>query len=413
MDIHEIAEKIYQNGGKLYIVGGAVRDMVMKREPNDVDYCVVGFTEAEFETLFPEAKKRGQYFPVYILHESEFALARKDTKTGRRHTEFEVETGKDVTIEEDLKRRDITMNSMAFDVLDKTLIDPYGGVEDIQNENIRATSDAFSEDPLRIYRVARFAAIYGFSVNNETIDMMNEAKDELIHLSAERVYAELYKAFETTNPSIFFNTLRRAGCLSVHFKEIEDLIGVIQPIEYHPEGDVYNHTMEAIDRATRYTNNPRIIYAVLVHDLGKAKTPKGNLPHHYNHEMLGEEPIRALSKRIKVPKSWEESGLIAAKEHMRAARYGEMKLSTKVDFLTKNARTVLGLRGLEIVANSDKNRGELIRFAKVGMSMLKEVTGKDIEDKKDYIKLKETIRNNRIKWLKIYENTNDLPKEGE
>ena len=179
MSIIEIANIIKENGGTLYLVGGAVRDEIMNRKVHDEDYCITGIEKEAFEKLFPNAYKRGKSFGVYDIENKEFTLARKDKKIGKGHKEFEVQNGKDITIEEDLARRDITINSIAKEVLTGKIIDPYGGTEDIQNKIIRATTDSFIEDPLRVYRVARFASQLNFAVEENTIKMMRKIKEEL------------------------------------------------------------------------------------------------------------------------------------------------------------------------------------------------------------------------------------------
>ena len=281
MNKEKIADIIKQNGGRLYLVGGAVRDSMLNRPISDEDYCVVGIDKETFIKLFPESYLRGKSFEVFDIEGKEFALARTEKKTGIGHKEFKITTGKEITIEEDLKRRDLGLNSIAKDVLTGELIDPFGGAEDIENKIIRATSKAFMEDPLRVYRAARFASELGFTVEENTIKMMTKLKDELSTLSKERVFVEFRKALGTNKPSIFFNVLKDAKVLNVHFKEINNLIGSLQPIEHHPEGDSYNHTMLALDNSVELTNDLLVRYSVLVHDLGKGLTPKEMYPHHY------------------------------------------------------------------------------------------------------------------------------------
>lgn len=281
MDIKEFANIIKQNGGRLYLVGGAVRDSLLNKPISDEDYLVVGIDKELFVKLFSESHARGKSFEVFDIDGSEFALARREKKIGKGHKEFEITTGKEISLEEDLKRRDITINSIAKDVLTQEIIDPFGGVKDIKNKVIRATSKAFLEDPLRVYRVARFASELGFNVEEDTLKMMNGLRNELTTLSKERVFAEFRKALNTSMPSTFFNVLKNADVLDIHFKEIYDLIGAIQPIVHHPEGDSYNHTMLALDNSTKLTNDLMIRYSVLVHDLGKGLTPESMYPHHF------------------------------------------------------------------------------------------------------------------------------------
>lgn len=266
MEITEIANKINNVGGKLYMVGGAVRDSFLEIEPKDYDYVVTSLTKEKFLELFPESNIRGKSFPVFDMYGAEFALARVEKKIDKGYKGFEITSSPEITIEQDLKRRDVTINSIAIDVLTKEIIDPFSGRKDIENKILRATSNAFREDPLRVYRVAKLAARFNFEVEEATINMMKSLREELDTLSKARVYSELYGALETAKPSIFFDVLRKANCLDIHFKEINDLIGVEQPLEHHPEGDCYNHSMEVLDRAAKRTNKVEVRFAALVHD---------------------------------------------------------------------------------------------------------------------------------------------------
>ena len=339
MDIENIAKIIKQNGGNTYLVGGAVRDAILNKSIKDEDYCVTGLTVEKFMELFPEAHIRGKSFEVFDLGHKEFALARKETKIGKGHKEFKVETSEDITIEEDLKRRDITINSIAQDVLTKEIIDPFGGQEDLENKIIRATSEKFSEDPLRVYRVARIAAILNFKVSKKTLNMMNRLKDELLTLSKERVFVEFRKALAAEKPSIFFEVLKEADVLDVHFKPVYDLIGAIQPVKYHPEGDSYNHTMLALDNSAKITNDVKIRFCTLVHDLGKGQTPKEMYPHHYNHEQRGIAPLKNLCKTLGCPTDWERCGKTAVLEHMKGGIFPQMTIPKKVTFIEKIDKT--------------------------------------------------------------------------
>ena len=315
--MNEIIEKIEKAGGKIYLVGGAVRDELLGQKAEDEDYCVVGISKESFKELFPEAIERGKAFAVFDLDGKEFAMARTESKIGMGHKAFNIEIGKHITIEQDLERRDLTINAMAKELSTGKLIDPFNGKKDLENRIIRATSSKFKEDPLRVYRVARFAAKLEFTVEERTIQWMKELKGELSSLSKERVFCEFRKALQANRPSIFFEVLRKAQVLDIHFKEISDLIGVEQPIKYHPEGDAYNHTMQALDTVCKLTKDEKIRYATLVHDLGKGLTPKEEYPHHYGHDKAGVKLVKELSKRIGTPKIWEKSGKIAAEEHMR------------------------------------------------------------------------------------------------
>lgn len=404
MDILEIANKIKQKGGNLYLVGGAIRDKLLGKEVHDEDYCVTGLDNKEFEDLFPEAYKRGSFFGVYDIEGKEIALARKETKVGTGHKEFEIENDKNITIEKDLERRDITINSIAKDVLTGEIIDPYDGKNDILNKIIRATTNAFVEDPLRVYRVARFAAELDFKVDTYTIEMMKGVKQELNTLSEERVFTEFRKALASNNPSIFFEVLRKANVLDVHFKEIYDLIGKIQPKKYHPEGDSYNHTMIVVDKSAQMTTNLIIRFSCLVHDLGKGITPKEILPHHYGHDKKGVKLVENLGKRLKIPKIWIKCGKIAASEHMLAGIFNQMKPSKQVDFITRVSKSPLGLEGMKIVVLCDKwKRENDIKFDVLGKECIKYINGDYIKQKYQILKkeeIGELLRKERIEWIK-------------
>lgn len=408
MDILEIVNKIKENDGNLYLVGGAVRDKLLGKEVHDEDYCVTGLNSKDFEKLFPEAHIRGKFFEVYDIDKKEFAMARKEKKSGKGHKEFEVETGKSITIIEDLKRRDITINSIAEEVLTGKLIDPFNGVKDIEDKIIRATSNSFKEDPLRVYRVARFAASLDFEVDENTIEMMKTLKDELNNLSKERVFTEFRKALETKKPSKFFDVLRRANVLDVHFKEIYDLIGNIQPEKYHPEGDSYNHTMIVVDHSAELTDDAKIRYAALVHDLGKGVTPKDMQPHHYGHDIKGVKIVEEFSNRLGVPNSWKKCGKMSAKEHMRGGIFNKMTPAKQVDFITNVSKSMLGLDGMKIVVTCDRWREEKpedINFDILGKQILEKIDGNFIK-KRYNIKneeIGEKLRQERIELLKSIE----------
>ncbi len=410
--IEKIAKIIEENGGRLYLVGGAIRDRILGIEQEkDKDYCVTGFSQEKFQNLFPNAKIQGKDFPVFILENQEFALARKERKTGIGHKKFEFLVDENISIEEDLARRDLTINSIAENVLTKELIDPFDGKKDIQNKILRKTTNAFQEDPLRAYRVARFSATLGFTVEPETLKAMEKLKQELTSLSKERVFTELQKALASHQPSKFFETLKKANILQVHFLEIAQLIGKIQPVEHHPEGDSYQHTMIVVDNSTKLTENLAIRYSCLVHDLGKGLTPKEMLPHHYGHDEKGVEQVANLSKKIGVPHQWEKCGKVACKWHMKAGIYEKMTAKKQVDLIENVAKTILGLEGLKIVVACDKAREakdleeqfNQIQFEKIGKKCLEEINGNKIKKKYpniEGIELAKRLHEERIKWIK-------------
>lgn len=331
---------------------------------------------------------------------------------GFGHKEFEIETGKEITIEEDLARRDITINAIAKDVLTGEVIDPFGGRNDIENKIIRKTTSHFKEDPLRVYRVARIAAQLEFTVDGETINEMEALKPELLSLSKERVFVEFRKALESNKPSIFFEVLRKANVLEVHFKEIQDLIGALQPKEYHPEGDAFEHTMKVVDKSVEFTSDLRIRFSCLVHDLGKGVTPKEMYPHHYGHDVKGVELVGSLGNRVRVPNLWKAYGKVAAREHMKGGIFWEMSPAKKVQFIERVAKSKLGLDGLQIVVMADKcstrdTKLENISFTNLGKECLNAVNGKTIKEKNPELigeKFKEKLHNERVSWMKKNEN---------
>lgn len=402
----DVAKTIENAGGRMYLVGGAVRDFIMKIPNHDEDYCVVGISYDEFLRLFPDANIRGKDFPVFDIDGCEIALARIERKMGVGHKGFEIETDKSITIEQDLARRDITINSIAMDVLKKEMIDPFGGYADIKNRIIRATTESFAEDPLRVYRVARFAAQFEFDVEDKTVELMNKLKNELNTISKERVFAEFRKVLKANKPSIFFDVLRKAEVLEIHFKEIYDLIGAEQPEKYHPEGDSYNHTMEVVDRVCKATNNLEIRYAGLVHDLGKGVTPKEMYPHHYGHDKNGVEVVANFSNRIGVPNLWKKCGKTSAKEHMIGGIFWQMTPAKQVDFLDRVNKSMLGLEGLQIVVNADKNKTQEEQFADLKKYILEDINGEYIKSKykvEQGIEIKEKLRLERIKKMSTFE----------
>lgn len=406
-DIIPIAEKIKEAGGTLYLVGGAVRDAILKRENHDKDYAVEGLTKETFATLFPEAVLRGKDFAVWDIEGAEFALTRTERKKEQGHKGFEITTEK-VSIEEDLKRRDLTINAIAQNVLTGEIVDPYGGREDIQKKVLRAVSDAFSEDPLRVYRTARFAAMLEWKVEDSTIEKMKMLKEELSTLPKERVFVEFRKALQTKKPSIFLETLRRAEVLGVHFKEIQDLIGSTQPEKYHPEGDSYQHTLLVVDKACELSEDILVRFGALVHDLGKGVTPKEMLPHHYGHDKKGVEVVSKFCNRIGTPNSWKKAGQTASRYHMLGGIFDKMSPPKKVDFIENVSKTILGLDGLQYIVIADKCSGQRIckekeiSFAKLGKEMLQTVNGKSCDEKEKEltgIAFKNRLREKRIKWI--------------
>lgn len=320
-----------------YLVGGAVRDRLLGRSVGDRDWVVVGSTPDEMLTL--GFKQVGADFPVFLHPDSheEYALARTERKSGPGYHGFDVHAAPDVTLEDDLKRRDLTINAIAEDV-DGKLIDPFNGCQDIDARMLRHVSDAFVEDPVRVLRVARFAARLhqaGFRVADDTRALMRElaSSGELDALVAERVWAETRRALMEPNPSVYFEVLADCGALERLFPEIHALFGVPQPEAHHPEIDTGKHVMMALDLSASLDANERTRYAVLLHDLGKALTPEKDLPRHIAHEHRGLELVKNLSERLKVPKDCSELALLVCREHIKMHRLDELKPSTVVSLL--------------------------------------------------------------------------------
>lgn len=288
MEINTLAKKIKVLGGNLYLVGGAIRDEIMNKKSADEDYCITGLKKEDIEKIFPKEVINNLKFNVIKFEKKEFALARIDKKVKKGHKGFKIISNKDINIIDDLKRRDITINSIAKNVLTEDIIDPFNGIKDINNKILRATNlKEFCYDPLRIYRIARFSSTLDFKLDKKTLTVIKNTKSlrqEIKTISKSRIYEEIKKALLGIKPSNFFNVLKNTKLLDIHFKEIYDLIGAKQPKKYHPEGDSYVHTMITLDNTRKLTNDLKTIYGALVHDLGKGKTKKEMYPHHYNHD---------------------------------------------------------------------------------------------------------------------------------
>jgi tRNA nucleotidyltransferase (CCA-adding enzyme) len=302
---------------KIYSVGGAVRDSLLGLPHTDRDYVVVGATpEAMLAQGFMPV---GKDFPVFLhpkTHE-EYALARAERKSGRGYHGFTFYTAPDVTLEDDLARRDLTVNAMARDE-HGTLIDPYGGQRDLAARVLRHVSPAFAEDPLRVLRVARFAARLGFSVAPETTALMRQivASGELETLPAERLWAETAKALQSPKPSRFLQVLRDCGALRQLMPEVDALYGVPQKPEFHPEIDTGVHVELALDAASRFhLNDAETMFALLCHDLGKALTPAAQLPSHKGHEERGLPPTLSLTARLKPPRDCADAAKLVTRWH--------------------------------------------------------------------------------------------------
>ena len=323
----------------VYLVGGAVRDQLLNLPVKDRDWVIVGATP---QTLIDLGYQQvGKDFPVFLHPQSkeEYALARTERKSGQGYTGFICDFSADIPLEQDLIRRDLTINAMAQD-LQGYLYDPYHGAGDLRQRILRHVSPAFVEDPLRVLRVARFAARYhhlGFTIAPETLQLMQTLtlQGELQHLTAERVWAETEKALNEKNPEIYFETLRQVGALAVLFPELDALYGVPNPAKYHPEIDSFVHTMMVLQQATLLSeqvdcHKSAVRFAAICHDLGKAKTPKSNWPHHHGHEKLGITPTRNLCKRLKVPSYYQQLAELTCEYHTHIHKIFELRPETVV-----------------------------------------------------------------------------------
>ena len=373
-------EKVRAKGGKVYVTGGWVRDYQRGAVPKDKDYVLTGLKAGEFQALFPEAICVGFSFPVFLLsiedQTAEVALARRERKQGTGYRGFWVQAEGDVTIEEDLFRRDTTINSMAVELPEERLIDPYGGQRDIENRVIRAVSPHFSEDPVRALRAARQAAEFGFTVASETISYMAACRKELVREPGERIFGELKRALLSPQPSIFFRVLQKADLLASIFPELHALIGKTQPVVYHPEGDAFEHTMAIIDGVAQETTNPITRFAALAHDLGKGTTPKEMEPHHYGHEERGLNILEAWGKRLPFPRLWLSTARFVVAEHMRAPRLE--KPGKIVKLLLALSHLPIGAAEFSIIIKNDhKGLPEYLAHADDYLRLIQSVHGGD------------------------------------
>lgn len=323
---------------KIYRVGGCVRDRLLNLPVSDIDWVVTGATaEAMLELGF---KPVGKDFPVFLHPETrqEYALARSERKTAAGYHGFEFDTDPTISIEQDLLRRDLTINAMAENE-DGELIDPYDGQNDLKARILRHVSEAFSEDPVRVLRVARFAARYhhlGFSLAAETAELIHQMGEsgELESLVAERVWYEMSRALDEPHPEVFFQTLRECRVLGILFAEIDALFGVPQTAKYHPEVDTGVHLMMALQKSAELELDNETRFAVLMHDLGKATTPQHILPSHRGHEQAGVELVKSFCRRWRVPKAHTELALITTEYHTHVHRALELKDSTLLKLYT-------------------------------------------------------------------------------
>ena len=332
--------KALPDNAKVYLVGGAVRDALLGLPAGDNDHVVVGASTQQM--LDAGYRQVGRDFPVFLHPHGgeEYALARTERKSARGHAGFTVHADPSVTLEDDLRRRDFTINAIARDA-DGNLVDPFGGVRDIQSRTLRHVGEAFVEDPLRVLRAARFMARFaalGFTIAPETLALMREmaADGELAELVPERVWQELGKALRSRTPSAFLRTLRDADALRAVLPEVDALYGVPQRAEFHPEVDTGVHIELVCDMAAKLAPGDDLVgFAALAHDLGKALTPAGELPRHVMHEQRGIEPVAALSARLKVPAEHRDLAVLCCREHLNVHRIDELKPATMHELIAR------------------------------------------------------------------------------
>ena len=319
----------------MYAVGGSVRDQLLGLDVRDQDYVVVGSTPEEMEQL--DFKPVGRDFPVFLHPETreEYALARTERKSGHGYRGFVVHAAPDVTLEQDLERRDLTINAIARDD-DGNIIDPFNGVADLRKGILRHVGPAFVEDPVRVLRTARFAARFGFEVASQTRALMQQmvADGEVDHLVAERVWQELAKGLMEDKPSRMFEVLRECDALARILPEVDALFGVPQPQQSHPEIDTGMHTMLVIDFAARQHHSLAVRFAALTHDLGKATTPPEHWPAHHGHEQRSVELVKSLCARLRVPGHCADVARLTARYHGDIHRAGELRPATILKLLT-------------------------------------------------------------------------------
>ncbi len=344
-----------------YLVGGAVRDQLLGRAIKDRDYVVVGQTPDVMRAR--GFRSVGKDFPVFLHPETqeEYALARTERKTGPGYHGFAFIADATVTLEEDLARRDLTINAMAQDA-EGHLFDPYGGARDLEQRWLRHVSQAFVEDPVRVLRVARFAARYaplGFRVAPETLALMRDmvAAGEVAHLVAERVWAETQRALGEARPGAFLRVLRDCGALAVIFPEVDCLYGVPQRIEFHPEYDTGVHQELALDAAARLAPGDDLVgWCVLTHDLGKGITPKEILPKHLEHEQAGVPLVQALCQRLRVPTEYAQLAEHVCRDHLNVHRLEELRPGSRLDLIERidGFRKPERVRRLLLACEADK-----------------------------------------------------------
>ena len=361
MELKEFGAIIFGMGGDAYQVGGSVRDKFLGVQPKDIDLVVCGIEESMFVQRFPDAVKVGQSFPVYLVgiggEQVEVAFARSEKKVGKGYCGFEVVYDSSISIEQDLYRRDLTVCAIAKHVLsDDVYCDPYGGIADIKKKVLKPVSiKTFKEDPIRALRAARFHASLGFGISKDLLMVMKDCKEELKEVPKERIFLEMRKAFKADKPSKFFRALKDADLLDVVFPILHAMIGVEQSPVWHPEGDVFEHAMQAIDIARSVSSSDVLLYAALMHDAGKIVTPKELYPKHHGHDSEG---VKVLSEHFQkvgsaIPKEFKQYALLVSEEHMRVRKL--CKVSKIIKCMQRIAK-IMSFKEFAIIVLSDSGK---------------------------------------------------------
>ncbi|MDR1944123.1 MAG: hypothetical protein LBQ19_04800, partial [Synergistaceae bacterium] len=349
MKEEKFVKKILDAGGRVYVAGGWVRDRVLGRVPRDKDYVITGLTEEIFSKVFPRSFSIGRKFPVYRalidgVH-CDVAFARSETKSGRGHGGFDVSFSPLSTIEDDLYRRDTTINAMALDLRTGELIDPYGGEHDARNRVIKAVSEHFADDPVRALRAARQAAAFGFRIDPGALGLMKACREELKGEPGERLVKELTMALACEKPSIFFINLLGAGILDVAFPQIYALAGA---------RDAFVHAMEVLDRTSALSGRIEVRFAALARDIGKALSSEELRPRRYGQDERGREALRIWNAAATLPKRWIKCALFVMSEHTRV--WNIKKPGKIADLLERLSRHPVGVDGFKAIVVADRGK---------------------------------------------------------
>ena len=360
MTERDFLTRIADRGGTAYLVGGSVRDMLLHRSNADRDYVVCGLSAEDFVSLFPMTLCLSRCFPVFAVVVDDLfcqvALARTERKTGSGYLGFEVCAAADITIEQDLFRRDTTMNSIAWNPLTNELTDPYHGADDIAAKVVRAVSPRFAEDPMRALRAARQAAQLGFSIDKETLALMGACSEELRNAPHEMIRGETEKAFTAPRPSLYFRALDDAGLLELIFPWIYKLKGKVQLASVHPEGDAFEHTMAVLDYVSMRTERAEVKFAALVHDIGKGETPAEMLPRHSGHAGRGVDVLKDMKETLGLPSVWYKCALLVIMRHSLPAKMSNAEII--VDLLAAIRNNPIGYDGFSLIVTADNHGAE-------------------------------------------------------